>query len=57
MKLLTTFALVFAASLSVAPMRLATRVDAAMDIGNGIWKVRAVMVLRILCAARCVVEK
>ena len=45
---LTTLALVFAASASVAPMRLATRVEAATDIGNGIWNVRAVKVLSIL---------
>jgi hypothetical protein len=44
----TTLALVFAASVSVAPMRFATRVDAAMEIGNGIWKVSAVIVLRML---------
>jgi hypothetical protein len=45
---LTTLALVLAASVSVAPMRFATRVDAAIEIGNGIWNVRAVKVLRIL---------
>jgi hypothetical protein len=39
-----TFADVLAAPPSVAPMRLATRVDAAMDIENGIWNVRAVIV-------------
>jgi hypothetical protein len=50
--LLTTLALVLAASESVAPMRLATRVEAAMEIENGIWKVRAVRVERILCAAK-----
>ena len=46
--LLTTLALVFAASERVAPMRLATRVDAATEMGNGIWNVRAVRVLKIL---------
>lgn len=46
--LLTTLALTFAASARLAPMRLATRVEAAMEIGNGIWNVRAVRVLRIL---------
>lgn len=45
---LTTLALVFAASASVAPMRLATRVEAATETGNGIWNVRAVKVLKIL---------
>jgi hypothetical protein len=55
--LLTTLALVLAASERVAPIRFATRVDAAIDIGNGIWKVSAVRVLRMLCAAKCVVEK
>jgi hypothetical protein len=47
-KVLTTLALVFAASVSVAPIRFATRVEAAIEIGNGIWKVRAVRVLRML---------
>jgi hypothetical protein len=52
-----TVALVLAASDSVAPIKFATRVDAAMEIGNGIWNVSPVMVARMLCAARCVVEK
>lgn len=56
-RVLTTLALVFAASVSVAPIRFATRVEAAIEIGNGIWNVRAVKVLRILWAARCVVPK
>jgi hypothetical protein len=47
-RVLTTLALVLAASVSVAPIRFATRVEAAMEIGNGIWKVRAVRVLRML---------
>lgn len=54
---LTTLALVFAASASVAPIKFATRVEAAMDIGKGIWNVRAVIVLRTLCAAKCDTEK
>ena len=37
-------ALVFAASVRVAPIKFATRVEAAIEIGNGIWKVIAVMV-------------
>jgi hypothetical protein len=41
-------ALVFAASLRVAPIRFATRVEAAMEIGKGIWNVRDVKVARIL---------
>lgn len=32
---LTTLADVFAASTSLAPIRLATRVDAAIETGNG----------------------
>lgn len=47
-KVHTTFELVLAASARVAPIRLATRVEAAMEIENGIWKVRAVMVVRTL---------
>ncbi len=45
---LTTLALVLAASERVAPIRFATRVDAAIDRGKGIWNVRAVSVLRTL---------
>lgn len=52
-----TLADVLAAEERVAPMRFATRVDAAMEMGNGIWKVIAEMVLRIDCAARWVVLK
>lgn len=32
-----TFAAVLAASTRLAPMRLATRVEAAMETGKGIW--------------------
>jgi hypothetical protein len=45
---LATLALVFAASVRVAPIRFATRVDAAMDIGKGIWNVIPVMVASTL---------
>jgi hypothetical protein len=47
-EILTTLALVFAASERVAPMRFATRVEAAIEIGNGIWNVKAVKVLKML---------
>lgn len=50
-------ALVRAASVRVAPMRFATRVEEAMDIGKGIWKVIPAMVERTLWAARWEVEK
>ncbi len=40
-----------AASGSFAPIRLATRVDAAMDTGNGTWNVVDVSVTRMLWAA------
>lgn len=33
-------------------MRLATRVEAAMAMGKGIWKVVEVMVMRMDCVAR-----
>jgi len=39
-------------SVRVAPMRLATRVEAAMEIGKGIWKVKAVSVDKMDWAAR-----
>ena len=42
----TTLAEIFAAEASVAPMRLATRVEPAMERGKGIWKVRDVRVAR-----------
>jgi hypothetical protein len=45
---LTTLAEVFAASASFAPIKFATRVDPAIDIGNGIWKVVVVIVTRTL---------
>ena len=49
---LTTLAEVLAASTRLAPIRFATRVDAAMETGNGIWNVVDVRVTRTLCAAR-----
>lgn len=49
---LTTLADVFAAFTNRAPIRLAIRVEDAMDTGNGIMKVVDVNVTRILCAAR-----
>lgn len=48
----TTLAEVRAAPLRRAPMRLATRVDAAMDRGKGMLKVVEVTVTMMLCAAR-----
>lgn len=52
---LTTFADVLAALTNPAPIRLATRVEAAMDTGKGIIKVVDVNVTKMLCAARYVV--
>lgn len=52
-----TFVETLAASASVAPMRFATRVEAAMERGKGIWKVSEVMVARTDCAASVVVPK
>ena len=52
-----TFADTLAASASVAPIRFAIRVDAAMEIGKGIWNVNVVIVARTDCAARCAVPK
>lgn len=47
--------LVFAAPTSVAPTRLATRVEVAMESENGTWNDVDVIVLKTLCAARCAV--
>lgn len=41
-----TFAEILAGSARVAPMRLAIRVEAAMEMGKGIWKVQEAMVER-----------
>lgn len=49
---LTTLADVFAAFINLAPIKLAIRVEEAMETGNGIMKVVDVKVTRILCAAR-----
>ena len=52
-----TQAEVFAAGASVAPIRFAIRVEAAMEIGKGMLKVRVVRVERTDWAARWAVEK
>ena len=49
-----TLAAVFAGTASVAPMRLAMRVEAATLIGKGIWKVIPVMDPSTDCAASSV---
>jgi len=41
-----TLAEILAGSARVAPMRLAIRVEAAIEMGKGIWKVNDVMVER-----------
>ncbi len=52
-----TFAEVLAASASVAPIKLAMRVLAAMERGKGIWNVREVRVARTDWAASAVTPK
>lgn len=54
---MATRAATFAASDSVAPMKFAILVEAAIDIGNGNWYVVAAIVDRTDCAARCAPER